>query len=212
MRNSPTACVWPYPLGSPSFRFTQQNDLVRRLDERFKRLTLLQRLKWQKAAEDWFWFAQCVPWVYDYDPLKQAPSDGALAYRGVNTTNVAAGLALSDIPPSSATAIDNDTVTQVGSVPTTIVWGGRSAVPAGSFVALLRVCALNHEPESGPTIKRHVWAGVKPINYGSNLSVSDVFAPELGYSSMPFVSLAVSISDLGGAPFVGRRVGFTAPY
>lgn len=211
VRQSPTAQWWQYPLASPSFRFTQINNLVRQLDLRFASLSPDDQDEWDGARRDWPWWARCVPWIFDYDPFNIDGTTAIAAYRSVNAARVVNGLNVSDTPPTPVTPPDGD-ILDVSSVGTLqVIWGGRSSAPAGEYCCHVRAVPLNHEPERGPALSKYRWCLTTPIEYGVSLDLSDIFTVNPGLASPPFVGLALSVMQKESAPFVGQRSGFYNP-
>lgn len=204
--HSPTAHWWQYPLARPSARFQQVNKLVRDLAWRYARLTPSEQSLWETAAGDWPWWWYCVPWLFDGVPFDTAVGTGVDAYQGVNASNYCNGLDVADTPPIYTTLPDADTLALVPVTGVSIYWSGRVSAPAGSFVAHVRVCPLSHAPESGPALQRYRWAGAVPISYETPTSIAAVCSRVDGFGSMPFSSVAVAVTDLGAAPWFGRRL------
>jgi hypothetical protein len=212
VRNSPSALVWPYPLSRPSRRFNYFNDYVRALDVRFAGLPTVTQGYWDRYGRLYPWAKWCLEWLYDYDPIRPDIPGGVAAYRNYNCNQLIQGRGVTDEPPEIATRPDGDTVTVFGSFPLLVVWGGRSVEPEGEFIASVRECSLNHEPESGPNVSRLRWSFSAPIEYGAPMSVAACFTNRPGADKMPALAVGVSISDVDGVTFGAGRVTFLRPY
>jgi len=212
VRSSPSAQLWQYPLSSPSTRFTYFNNYVRGLDVRFAALSARKRGFWDWYWRNFPWSALCLEQFYEGQRGLAFDGSGLQAYRNYNTLQLMQGRPTVDEPPTVATVPAGDTISVVGSTFVTVEWGGRESIPVGSFVAQVKCCSLNHEPESGPDIRKMSFAFSAPIFYGTPFSISPAFAARPGLSGMPFVAVAVSISDADGVTFASGRVGFGRPY
>lgn len=208
-RNSPTGQWWQYPLRAPSFRFKQVNNFIRSLAVQFDELDDDEKRDWKNAAEKWFWFAQCVPWVFEYDPLKEDAPTAIAAYQGVNAANLLNSLTVVRRPPLETIIKDGDTIIADTSGFRAIRWFGRSTAPSGEFMAHVRGKTAMHEPESGPALQKYTWGMAIPINYNDSTSIASIVDSVPGAETMPFLSVAVTIMQKGSAPFIGQRIGFS---
>lgn len=212
MTRSPVGQWWQYPLAAPSYRFTQINDYIRRLDRDFDVKPIADKRKWEEAAQKWYILGRCVPWVFDYDPLDLDPVDGVACYRSVNCANLVNGLARVEDPPATVVLPDNDTIDGVYEGPIAAVWSGRLAAPPGDFFAWVRAVNLTHAPESGPAIQKYKWVGVVPITYDTPFDLTFIFGVLPGYLAMPCMSVAVTVCQIGRTPLAGYRLVFRKPY
>lgn len=211
MFQSPTALKWPYPLLRPSPRFNYFNDFVRQLDVRYTTLAPDEQDEWELAAQTWLWWAKCLPWIFDFDPLDQAPGTGLAAFRGVNCARLTLGMSVIQTPPDVVTVPGADLLLLTDTAPPTVVWTRGSEDPPGDHTLTVYAAALNHEPERGPAVQKYKYAGSVAIAIGESVSLYDILAA-LGWTSGPsYIALALGLSSSGQPPFFGARLGFQGP-
>lgn len=204
--HSPTGQWWQYPLSSPSYRFTQINNHIRMLDERYKTLSSRKKDKWITSQVAYPWWSLCVGGVFQYVPGAPVETEPEDQYRGVNVARLTHGLPLTDEPPVDQIAPDNDTLGLFGFAWTDLFWSGRSAFPTGDFFVDLRYWVGTHAPESGPAASKFRWGTSMPIEFGVPLNLGSWYASIPGYGTWGYLVVAAQLCQKESAPFYGGRI------
>ncbi len=206
MSQSPTALVWPYPLSSPSARFTRMNNYVRSLDVQYAALSGAQKSVWKQAAIDWPWLCYCLPDIYDFPEAGFFAGTGLQAFRTVNCTALDNGLPVTVVPPVSVTGYDGDQfilTTLAGGLG--VLWTGRSSVPVGTFYLDVRLAYANNIPGTGPAVQKFSFSFVTPVIYDVPVLLFPTpTAPPPPSMIVTIAGVAVGQTDAG--PFYAIRL------
>lgn len=208
---SPVAHWWQYPLASPSYKFSQVNNYIRGLDQRYDTLSGMTKAQWQAWARRFPWNARCVPWIFDFDPTDSSGVTGIAAYRGVNAQGLIQGVAVTDSPPLAVPSPGGDSFIYNWPSDFSVDWVRADGDPGVQCWMDVRAVGLMHAPESGPAISKFKYGFGANLTYSSPFDLNPLLGALPGLAGAPFISLALSVSGVGSASFFGQRTGLSTP-
>ncbi len=212
MRQSPTALGWPYPLSSPSYRFTQVNNFVRNLDTRFAALSDNQKSEWNHAAALAGYWGICDWWLWLIPIPPEFASTSIQVYRAVNCSRLVIGIEVIDQPPPLRITPLDVSIVKDGSTPLNVRWFRAGGDPGYPVVGLVRAVGLNHSPERGPAGQKFRWSSVKSMPYNTAVDISDAVDQATGDRALPACEVSIVLCAADGPAFAGAQLSYSAPY